>query len=170
MRTGEQLLFNHTRLHRDLLFTQNHLCSFDLNDYSIPPEAVGRPLTLVASNTTVRILDGAVEIARHRRSWDRRQIVLDPAHQEAVLKLKRKAFHSTPAGRLEQAVPESRMLLDPAFSQGESAGSQTAQLLRLLDEHGFAARGCRSDGAEYAARFICRISPAQATARSGGGG
>jgi transposase len=42
---------------------------FDLNDYSIPPQAVGRALTLVASDTTVRILDGAVEIARHRRTW-----------------------------------------------------------------------------------------------------
>ena len=41
---------------------------FDLNDYSTPPEAVGRPLTLVASDTDVRILDGATEIARHHRS------------------------------------------------------------------------------------------------------
>jgi Mu transposase-like protein len=32
---------------------------FDLNDYSIPPTAVGRPLTLMASDTDVRILDGA---------------------------------------------------------------------------------------------------------------
>src|ERR1700683_2883146 len=66
---------------------------FDLNDYSIPPEAVGRPLTLVASDTTVRILDGAREIARHQRTYDRQQLVLEPAHQEAVLKRKRKAFH-----------------------------------------------------------------------------
>src|ERR1051326_128946 len=36
---------------------------FDLNDYSIPPDAVGRPLTLAASDTHVRILDGAAEIA-----------------------------------------------------------------------------------------------------------
>jgi transposase len=41
---------------------------FDLNDYSIPPEAVGRSLTLVASDTMVRILDSTVEIARHTRS------------------------------------------------------------------------------------------------------
>jgi hypothetical protein len=112
---------------------------FDLNDYSIPPEAIGRPLTLVASDSVIRILDGAVEIAHHRRSWDRRQMVLDPAHQEAVLKLKRKAFHSTPGGRLEQAVPESRTLIDLAFAHGESAGTQTSQLLRLLDQHGAAA-------------------------------
>ena len=109
---------------------------FDLNDYSIPPEAVGRPLTLAASDTLVRILDGAVEIARHQRTYDRHQLVLDPAHKEAVLKLKRKAFHATPAGRLEQAVPESKMLLDLAFAQGESAGRQTAQLLKLLDQYG----------------------------------
>src|SRR6516165_7698009 len=49
---------------------------FDLNDYSIPPEAVGRPLTLLASDTSVRILDGTVEIARHRRSYNRHEPVL----------------------------------------------------------------------------------------------
>jgi transposase len=109
---------------------------FDLNDYSIPPQAIGRPLTLVASDTTVRILDGTAEIAHHPRSYDRHQLVLDPAHQEAVLKAKRKAFHATPAGRLEQAVPESKTLLDLAFAQGESAGSQTVHLRRLLEEYG----------------------------------
>jgi transposase len=109
---------------------------FDLNDYSIPPEAVGRPLTLVASDTLVRILDGTQEIARHRRSYDRHQPVLEPAHQQALLQLKRKAFHSAPTGRLAQAVPESETLLDLAFARGESAGSQTAQLLKLLDLYG----------------------------------
>jgi len=112
---------------------------FDLNDYSIPPQAVGRPLTLVASDTTVRILDGAAELARHVRSYGRHQLVVDPAHQNAVLALKRKAFHATPGGRLEQAVPESRQLLDLAFAQGESAGTQTAQLMKLLDNYGAAA-------------------------------
>jgi transposase len=112
---------------------------FDLNDYSIPPAAVGRPLTVLASDTTVRILDGALEIARHPRTYDRQQDVLDPNHREAVLKVKRKAFHATPGGRLEQAVPESKTLLDLAFAQGEPAGSQTSQLLKLLDEYGPAA-------------------------------
>jgi len=112
---------------------------FDLNDYSIPPEAVGRQLTLAASDHNVRILDGSVEIARHVRTFDRHQLVLDPAHQEAVLKIKRKAFHSTPGGRLEVAVPESKTLLDRAFAQGEAAGTQTAQLMRLMEEYGSAA-------------------------------
>jgi len=72
---------------------------FDLNDYSIPPEAVGRPLTLVASDTEVRILDGAAEIARHHRSYDRQKRILDPAHEQALLRTKRKAIHATRAGR-----------------------------------------------------------------------
>jgi len=112
---------------------------FDLNDYSIPPEAVGHPLTLSASDTAVRILDGATEVARHPRTYDRHQTVLDPAHQAALLKTKRRAVSATPAGRLEQAVPETTALVDAAFANGESAGRQTAQLLKLLDQYGAAA-------------------------------
>ena len=112
---------------------------FDLNDYSIPPEAVGRPLTLAASDTHVRILDGPAEIAYHRRSYDRHRVVADPAHEEALLRTKRKALHATRGGRLTVAVPESESLLERAFAAGESAGSQTAQLLRLLDLYGAAA-------------------------------
>jgi len=109
---------------------------FDLNDYTIPPQYVGRALTLAVSDTTVRILDGQAEIARHRRSYDRRTIVFDPAHQEALLQDKRKAAGSTPGGRLTQAVPESEALLEAAFRRGESSRGQTGQLLQLLDDYG----------------------------------
>lgn len=112
---------------------------FDLNDYSIPPEAVGRQLTLIASGTEIRIQEGTAEIARHHRIYDRGQMVLDPAHQQALLNAKRKAFDVSPTGRLGAAAPESKTLLDLAFAQGESAGSQTAQLLKLLDQYGTAA-------------------------------
>lgn len=115
---------------------------FDLNDYSIPPEAVARPLTLVASESTVRILNGTQEIARHRRSYDRHQLVLDPAHQQALLEEKRRARGSTPGGRLVEAAPESEALLDAAFARGESAGNQTAQLLKLLDSYGATELRC----------------------------
>jgi transposase len=57
---------------------------FDLNDYSVPPRALGRALTLVASPTTVRLLEGCAEIASHPRSYDRHQLVEDPAHRQAV--------------------------------------------------------------------------------------
>jgi len=129
---------------------------FDLNDYSIPPAAVGRQLVLAVSESTVRILDGSQEIARHRRTYDRRQQVLDPAHQEELLKEKRKALGSTRGSRLSQAVPESEALLDAAFRRGESAGQQTTQLLNLLDLYG--ARELRAAVCEALERQTPRAS------------
>ncbi len=129
---------------------------FDLNDYSIPPEAVGRPLVVVASQGCVRILDGTLEIARHRRCYDRHARILDPAHQEALLAEKRKAFGATATGRLAQAVPECEALLDAAFACGESPGRQTAQLLRLLER--FGAPGLRAAAREALERKTPRAS------------
>jgi transposase len=42
---------------------------FDLNDYSIPHDLVGKPLTLIASEQSVRIADGDRVVAQHRRSY-----------------------------------------------------------------------------------------------------
>jgi hypothetical protein len=109
---------------------------FDLNHYSIPPTAVGRPLTLVASATAVRILDGQAEIVTHRRSYDRDQYIDEAGHEEALLEHKRKARGSTPSGRLTAAVPETQVFLRAAFAKGENAGSTTLKLLRLLDDYG----------------------------------
>src|SRR5262249_6642773 len=44
---------------------------FDGNTYSIPHALVRKPLTLVASEREVRVLDGTVEVARHARSYER---------------------------------------------------------------------------------------------------
>lgn len=109
---------------------------FDLNDYSIPHTAIQRPLTLLASDTTVRILDGRNEIARHRRSYDKRQRITDPKHQQALIKHKRKALGATPNSRLLAVVPEVESLLEAALSRGEPVGTQTTELSRLLDDYG----------------------------------
>ena len=109
---------------------------FDLNDYSIPPQCVGRPLTLLASDRAVRILDGTEPVARHRRSWDRGRLVADPAHQQALLERKRKAWGAVPSDRLTTAAPEAEDFLQAALQKGESVAHQARQLLLLLDDHG----------------------------------
>ncbi len=108
---------------------------FDLNDYSIPPAMVRKPLTLIASATTVRVLDGVVEVARHRRSYDRHQRIDDPSHIDAVLAEKTRARGSSRSARLTNAVPETEAFLEAAFHQGESVALQTDRLLRLLDDY-----------------------------------
>jgi hypothetical protein len=92
----------------------------------------------VASPTTVRILDGQTEIARHRRSYDRKQQIEDPAHIAALVEQKRKALGATAIGRLKHAVPEIERFLAAAFERGESITRQTKQLLLLLDDYGAA--------------------------------
>jgi len=111
---------------------------FDLNDDSVPPQAGGRPRTLVASPTRVRRLQGATEIASHPPSDDRHERVEAPAHHQALGEQKRKAHGSSPSGRLTILVPESPAFLQAAFKRGESPPRLTAPLLRLLDDEGAA--------------------------------
>jgi hypothetical protein len=96
----------------------------------------GRGLTLAATSSTVRILDGAVEIARHVRSYDRGQRIDDPAHIASLLEEKRKALGATAVGRLSHAVPSIEAFLNAAFARGESVPRQTIRLLELLDDYG----------------------------------
>jgi transposase len=109
---------------------------FDLNDYSIPPEAVGKQLTLVANPETVRLLDGANEIARHRRSYGRHERIEDPVHIAALVEDKRKALGATAGSRLTGAVPQAAEFLDAAFARGETMGRLSKKLLELLDDYG----------------------------------
>jgi transposase len=109
---------------------------YDANEYSIPPSAVGHPLTLVASDTLIRILEGTRELARHGRSYDRKQRIEDEEHLLALLQNKRKAQGSVLSARLLGAVAKAEDFLQAAFQRGESPGSQMKQLLELLDRYG----------------------------------
>ncbi len=109
---------------------------FDGNDYSIPPKLVEHPLSLVASQKTVRLLHGTNEIAHHRRSYDRHQRVEDPDHIEALLAIKQGARGSVASARLLGAVPEAEEFLEAAFRKGESVARHTNKLLLLLDDYG----------------------------------
>jgi transposase len=111
---------------------------FDLNDYSIPPAAVGRTLTLSVSETTLRVLDAGDEIARHRRSYDRHRRIEDARHIEQLLEHKRRALGSTPRTRLTAVVPSAEAFLEACFERGESVAATTEKLLLLLDDYGAA--------------------------------
>lgn len=128
---------------------------FDLNDYSIPHTCVGHLLSLVASETTVRILDGTAEVARHRRSYDRHRQIDDPAHIEALLAEKRRARGSTTCARLIDAVPAAEAFLEAGFQRGDSVSATTQKLLLLLDDYGPAE--LRAAMAEALARNTPRI-------------
>jgi hypothetical protein len=112
---------------------------FDLNDYSVPHTQVRRTLTVLADEQWVRILDGAIELARHARCWDRGRQIEDDAHVQRLVDHKRAARAHRACDRLAQAAPASTTLLERAGARGDNLGSITAALIRLLQRWGAAA-------------------------------
>ena len=109
---------------------------FDKNDYSIPHTLIKKPLTLVASESVVRVLDGDVEVARHTRSWGVRQQVEDEQHLAALSADKRKARDHRGRNRLFVACAAAELFLADVALHGGHLGGTTSRLLRLLDQHG----------------------------------
>ena len=130
---------------------------FDTNTYSVPPRFAERMLTLVASDTLVRFLDRGTEVARHDRSWGRRQLIERPEHREEILALKRAGQDLKGRDRLKALVPGIDALYVRWLDSGRSLRHITAQVLKLLDLYGEAvfteavtealARGLHDPGA-----------------------
>ncbi|HLX09016.1 MAG TPA: IS21 family transposase [Thermoanaerobaculia bacterium] len=112
---------------------------FDGNDYSVPHTCTRRTLVVVADLTTVRLLDGAVLVATHPRSYGRGEQIEAAAHLAALVAAKRNASAHRGLDRLQRAVPRSQELLAALAARGDKLGAATAALLRLLDHHGAAA-------------------------------
>ena len=111
---------------------------FDGNDYSIPHGLVRKPLTLVADEHTVRVLDGTTEVARHRRSYDRRQVIEDATHVAALAAAKRAAHELRGRDLLRSACPHAAALLDTLAARGEPLAAHTRRLLQLRGRYGAA--------------------------------
>lgn len=112
---------------------------FDLNDYSVPHAYVQRQLTVLATETTVRIADGGQLLAEHSRSYDRDRQIENPAHIAALHDQKAKARQHRNQQVLFAAAPQARDLLVNLARQGANLGSAVAALLVLLDSYGAAA-------------------------------
>ena len=102
---------------------------FDRNSYSIPHTHVRRPLTLLASATTVRVIAGTEEIARHARSYDTGQTIEQEAHVAGLVAATRQANPSSARDRLRLAVPAIATLFERLAARGESLRVHTARLL-----------------------------------------
>ena len=112
---------------------ENHLCSFrsqrllDPARSRRPPTDAWSPPTRWCESSMVRRRSPAIT-----RTYDRHQLVLDPAHQEAVLKTKRKAFDATPGrssgtGRAgKQNASRPRLRAGRIGRQPDRATDQTA--------------------------------------------
>jgi len=111
---------------------------FDRNDYSIPHTHVRTPLTLVASASTVRVLDGETLLATHPRSFSAGEQIEQAPHIEDLTKAKRHARDARGKNRLIASCPSGEAFLQGVAMHGGHLGGTTNRLLHLLDEHGAA--------------------------------
>ena len=111
---------------------------FDRNDYTVPHTRVRRELSVLASLSEVRVLDGHEVIASHPRSFDHGAQIEDPSHIAALVGQKHAARAHRGIDRLAAAVPNSHALMTEAAARGEPLGALTTALLRLLDAYGVA--------------------------------
>ncbi len=111
---------------------------FDLNDYSVPPTLVRKPLTLVASEEAVRLRDGQTEVARHERSYDRGRTVESPQHIAQLAREKRAAHEVRGRDLLRRSCPAVEALLEALALRGDHIGGHTVRLVQLLDRYGTA--------------------------------
>ena len=109
---------------------------FDRNLYSIPHTHVRKPLTLLASATRIRILDGQNELANHHRTYNTGLTVEDPAHLEGLLAATRQANVHTTRDRLRAAVPATATLFERLAQRGDALRPHATRLLALLDDYG----------------------------------
>jgi hypothetical protein len=109
---------------------------FCTNDYSVPMECVGKSLEIIASHSTVKIIDGINIVAIHLRSWGKCETIEDPAHQNLLRKRKKKAIAHSGLSRLINAIPEGELFVSELADRGQHLGGSIASMLRLLDLYG----------------------------------
>jgi transposase len=109
---------------------------FDLNDYSVPYTHVRRPVVVLATLDTVRIVDGLEVIATHRRSWDKGEQVEIEEHVRELVAWKRAARHHRGLDRLHHAAPHAPAFFAAVAERGGNLGATTTGLTRLLDLYG----------------------------------
>ena len=109
---------------------------FGTNLYSVPPHYARSTVTLVASDSEVRLLDGAQVIAKHERCWGKHQRVEDHEHRRELLDQKRAAWTPKTRDRLLAQVIGIDALYTRWVEVGRNVGLMTARTGKLLELYG----------------------------------
>jgi hypothetical protein len=105
----------------------------------VPPHYARSPrstLTLVASDSEVRLLDDKDVVAQHERSWGKHQRIEDPEHRRELLEQKRAGRIPKMRDRLLAQVPGIDALYTRWVDVGRNVGLMTARTGKLLELYG----------------------------------
>jgi len=90
---------------------KNCLFTFDTNNYSMPAEYYNKALCFKAYIEKITIVYENKIIAKHRRCYDKYQIIKNPAHYAALNTHKKKAHQNESVDRFKSLCPEAETYL-----------------------------------------------------------
>ena len=139
------------------------LVRYRSNDYSVPTEYGHRDVLVKGYVHEVVIVCGSRVIARHRRSYQREDMVFDPLHYLALLEQKARALDQAAplvGWELPEGFARLRRLLEARLSKGGKR--EYVQVLRLLET--FSLPGGRGGHPGCAAAGYDQLRRGQASA------
>jgi transposase len=108
----------------------------DTNRYSVPSLHAGHVRTLVVSDRTVRVLDGATVLAEHPRSWGRRQVFEKAEHRAALVAERNPARDLKGRDGLRAVAPTFDRIVARWAVAGSSLGLRVTRSIKLRDLYG----------------------------------
>jgi hypothetical protein len=127
----------------------------DTNRYSVASVHAGHVRTLVVDDCSVRVLDAAVVLAEHSRSWGRRQTFEKPEHRAALVTERKAARDLKGRDRLRAVVPFFDRIVARWEVAGSSLGLRVTRAIKLLDLYGEA--GCLAAATDIHARGLADV-------------
>lgn len=134
---------------------------YDGNRYSVPCSHAGKRIALKAYAHQLLIYDDQQLIAKHARSYDRGQNMLDPEHEAPLLKYRKRARDQRLHERFLKLCPQATLFLNQLKQRRLNALSHVRRIVALVDVYGEEAVGRALEDAHsfqaYSAEYILNI-------------
>lgn len=109
---------------------------YDTNNYSIPFELVGKPVTIRATEQKVRVIHEGKQVAEHERSYGKGRKIRDNDHFSRLLEQRSIGSKSTLQSLLVDLIPEAQELIQIMIELGLPLGPNCRKILVLIENHG----------------------------------
>ena len=114
------------------LVSKTGLVQFDTNKYSVPNSYSSRPVQLIAYPDKIIVMLGPHQIAAHKRSFLKNQVIENPLHRERLLETTPKYKYQRILQLMKKLDPIIDLFLTRAEESGEEQIYYAYQLFKLL--------------------------------------
>jgi len=110
--------------------------TFQTNRYSVPQEAIDKPLTLKVTPYQVDIYHQQTLLASHRRSYEKYQLFENPLHRKQLLQTRQRARQSKEMEFFLDLDPLAESFLDGLVQTGAKTAYHIRQIIEMVDIYG----------------------------------